>query len=445
MDDLDSPAALADDAPPVVSPPEPHTVQGACANCGEALRGSYCAACGQPDLPLREPVHHFLGRSLVELFGLDGRVWATFGVLLFKPGKLTRAYLDGRRQHYLRPLRVYITSTLAFFVLLALLDPVGRVGESLFDEGGVNLDSTVVVAAHLADVERQIADEPGRIARAEREADSLRTQLDSLVRAAVPGGVALDDVPTDSLQPTIARRVADSTYADTFDDLVDSVSDAADDLDDARADERQRTSGLELEAAMLRVLPPDSTVRLADIKAARAQIYPEANANIGLPDWMVRSESVRRLDKARTGEESAEAGMAFFREAIGRVPTVLFLILPVFALLLKLLYVRRGWYYSEHLVFGLHTHAFAFVVFSVVTLLAALGSVEGLSTGTGAVGVLALILVWSIPLYFVVAQKHVYGQGWIKTVLKSLVLGTAYLFVLISGLVGAFLLAAALG
>ncbi|MDT0632170.1 DUF3667 domain-containing protein [Rubrivirga sp. S365] len=434
MPDPDAPAA----PPRRARLPEPTTAppsgDGACANCGTPLAGRYCSECGQRNEPLRLPVHRFVAQSFTEFFGLDGRVWATLGVLLFKPGKLTAEFLAGRRQRYLRPLRVYLSATLVFFVLLALLDPVGRVRDTMFDEGGVDLDSTVVVAAYLADVEAQIADEPARIARAERAADSLRARLDSLTRAAVPGGVVLDGVAADSLRPALARRAADSTYDDVFDDLADAAADA----DDARNDARQRTAGLELEAALLRTLPPDSTVRLADVKAARAQIYPEANANIGLPDWMVRSESLRRISEAKTGEESADAGVAFFREAVGKVPTVLFLILPVFALLLKLLYVRRGWYYSEHLVFGLHTHAFAFVVFSFLALLA-------VPTRSAGVAVLGAALWASIPVYFVVAQKRVYGQGWIRTILKSFVLGCAYFFVLVAGLIGAILLAGALG
>ena len=124
------------------------------------------------------------------------------------------------------------------------------------------------------------------------------------------------------------------------------------------------------------------------------------------------------------------------------MPTVLFLILPVFALLLKLLYVRRGWYYSEHLVFGLHTHAFAFAVFTVIAALASLG---GAFKASGAPGVVAVVLLVSIPLYFLIAQKRVYRQGWGRTVLKAVALGTVYQFAIYVGLAAVVLLAAALG
>ena len=437
LDDLAATTALAGRGEPHDPATAPPSGAEACANCGARLRGRYCADCGQLDQPLRIPVHRFLSQSFTEFFGLDGRVWATLGVLLVKPGKLTVAFLAGRRQHYLRPLRVYLSATLVFFVLLALLDPVGRLRDEL--DGGVAPDSMVVVAVHLVDVEAEIAGEPDRVARAEREADSLRASLDSLVRTAAPGGVGVEGVAADSLGAVISQGVADSTYEAVFEDLVDDVADASGGVAEVRERVRERTAEYELEAALLRALPPDSTVRLADVHAARAQIYPEDNDYVNLPEWMVRSEAARRLNAARTGEDAADALTAFIRDSVGKVPTVLFLILPVFALLLKLLYVRRGWYYSEHLVFGLHTHAFAFVVFSVVALLAAFGG------GVGWAGVLASVLLCAIPVYFVVAQKRVYGQGWIKTVLKSLVLGWVYLFVLVAGLVGVFFLAVAVG
>ena len=435
--------ALADDEEPSPADPTPRSGRPDCPNCGVALAGRYCADCGQRDQPLRLPVHRFVVQSFTEFFGVDGRVWATLGVLLFKPGKLTAEYLGGRRRRYLRPLRVYLSSTLLFFVLLALLDPVGRVQEGL---GVTGQDSTVVVAAHLAEVEAEIAGEPERVARQRALADSLRARADSLRAALSPE--ALAGVPLDSLGDAIAARVEAETEA--LDEAVEDAEDEADDLEGVRGSSAERLARWQLEAALLRALPPDSTVRLADVHAARAQIYPENNADLdGLPDWMARSEAVRRLDDARTDEDASQALVAFLRGAIENVPTVLFLILPVFALLLKVLYVRRGWFYSEHLVFGLHTDAFAFVVFSVVALLAVFAGGPGWSVVQSPdsyesnPGWLSNILLLTVPVYFLVAQKRVYGQGWIKTVLKSLVLGWVYFFVLIAGLVGVFLLEAA--
>ncbi|MEL7362414.1 MAG: hypothetical protein AAFN13_10100, partial [Bacteroidota bacterium] len=106
----------------------------------------------------------------------------------------------------------------------------------------------------------------------------------------------------------------------------------------------------------------------------------------------------------------------------------------VFALLLKVVYLRRNWYYGEHLVFALHVHAFAFGVFTLLAL--------GAMTPLGGWSLWLLVLV---PLYVYLAQKHVYQQGWVKTALKGYALSMLYVFALSCGLVLALVLAAAIG
>src|SRR6056297_1500902 len=116
---------------PTYDPPAPHDAsqgdkQRVCSNCGVSFAGSYCPSCGQKATTLRQPVHRFLRDAITEYFGIDGRLWASLWVLLTKPGRLTQEYLAGRRIRHLRPLRLYLTSTLLFFFLLAVFDPVGK-------------------------------------------------------------------------------------------------------------------------------------------------------------------------------------------------------------------------------------------------------------------------------------------------------------------------------
>jgi len=87
-----------------------------CDNCGAAVSGRYCAACGQR----REaPVHslwHFGGVALEDLTHADSRLWRTLGALLFRPGYLTREFLHGRRARYLPPVRLYLVISVVFFL-----------------------------------------------------------------------------------------------------------------------------------------------------------------------------------------------------------------------------------------------------------------------------------------------------------------------------------------
>ena len=108
-------------------------------------------------------------------------------------------------------------------------------------------------------------------------------------------------------------------------------------------------------------------------------------------------------------------------EALGRVtrgvlenaPKVMFLLLPLYAFLLKLLYIRSKRYYVEHFIFALHVHAFAFVLFLPVTLLQHVPYVP-------------IILIAWLMLYFWLALKRVYRQGWVKTTVKWVLLGQTY-------------------
>ena len=87
-----------------------------CDNCGAAVAGRYCAACGQR----REaPVHslwHFTKVAAEDLTHADSRLWRTLGALLGRPGYLTREFLAGRRARYLPPVRLYLVLSVLFFL-----------------------------------------------------------------------------------------------------------------------------------------------------------------------------------------------------------------------------------------------------------------------------------------------------------------------------------------
>ena len=95
-----------------------------CRNCGESLeferRPNYCPRCGQ-QTTLHPPsvwefVHEFIGHYVA----FEGKLWKTLALLMLKPGQLTREYLAGRRERYVLPLRLYLTASFVFFVLVKL-------------------------------------------------------------------------------------------------------------------------------------------------------------------------------------------------------------------------------------------------------------------------------------------------------------------------------------
>jgi hypothetical protein len=91
----------------------------ACANCGAPLSGRYCSACGEAVLdPAARTVRHFISSSLLdEIIHLDSKFWSTVRMLLFKPGALTVAFINGRRKAYIGPVKLLLASIFAFVLL----------------------------------------------------------------------------------------------------------------------------------------------------------------------------------------------------------------------------------------------------------------------------------------------------------------------------------------
>jgi len=92
-----------------------------CLNCGTDLKGPFCYYCGQPDRNFMRFFPALLRDMLEDLLDLDSRFMRTIKPLLFKPGRLTRDYMQGRRFRYAPPMRLYIFSSILFFLLAALL------------------------------------------------------------------------------------------------------------------------------------------------------------------------------------------------------------------------------------------------------------------------------------------------------------------------------------
>jgi hypothetical protein len=97
------------------------TGSATCMNCGTELMGPFCYYCGQPDKNLMRFFPVLLRELLEDFMDFDSRFMRTIKPLLFKPGRLTRDYLDGKRFRYVPPLRLYIFSSIAFFFLAAIL------------------------------------------------------------------------------------------------------------------------------------------------------------------------------------------------------------------------------------------------------------------------------------------------------------------------------------
>ena len=100
-----------------------YTHETHCLNCGAELLGPYCSACGQ---------HAHVHRSLTAFFHdllhgvlhFEGKIWRTLPMLVWRPGELTRNYIDGQRARYVSPIALFLFCVFVTFAVTSLTGTV---------------------------------------------------------------------------------------------------------------------------------------------------------------------------------------------------------------------------------------------------------------------------------------------------------------------------------
>jgi len=141
------------------------------------------------------------------------------------------------------------------------------------------------------------------------------------------------------------------------------------------------------------------------------------------PPWLVERVTPERMTVA-CKKVVADDGEAFVAKLLDNVPAALIALLPLMALVLKMLYPLSKRYYVEHVLFVVHFHAFVFLILSLHLVFSQLTEL-----------VIASDIVWPItstavslyiPVYFYKAIRRVYGQHWFLALIKYFVLLFAY-------------------
>ncbi len=155
------------------------------------------------------------------------------------------------------------------------------------------------------------------------------------------------------------------------------------------------------------------------------------------PVWLSSRLTEERL-RVMCDRVTADDGSAFFEKLLDNVPAALFVLLPLMALVLKVLYPLSKRYYVEHLLFVIHFHAFAFLTLTLQILFARLGSLTRMPETPIDVTIFAVSLY--VPVYLYKALRRVYEQGHLFTSLKFLMLMFAYFtgLMIMFGLVALF-------
>ena len=198
----------------------------------------------------------------------------------------------------------------------------------------------------------------------------------------------------------------DSSSIQNFDSLMVQVNTKIDSTSKSELDSLVAISGLKTE---------DTTLDLGNINLDSFRdtkgLRPSLNA---LADSLeVKLENENDPEKRMKLREyiglcrSPENAMAKILEYIS---WAFFVLLPIFALILKLVYIRRKQNYMRHLIFSIHIHSFIFIV---LTFIVALYLLLDSNLGT-----ITSILLLSVPLYFIIAIKKFYGQSILKVIVK---------------------------
>jgi hypothetical protein len=365
-----------------------------CENCGAPVQGHWCAKCGQPAIDYRRSFSHVIADLLNEFLNWDSKFFATIGLLLTRPWKLTNQFLAGHRVRYVNPLRLYLLASILFFFAATF-----------------GIKSTHFQPLDLS---------PGTLAeiRGELERENVAPEIRQKIEQAFGGEpvsprkrAALEEQLKNENLPKVARDAIQQRL-----EYGDPPSDARTKLEDA-----------------MKGLKPDvrtkveESLRKAQDKAVIFEVDKEEKPN-DLGKWF------EARAKEKMGEHGTKMGL-FITTLVSNLPYMMLCCIPLFALVLKILYVRRRIFYIDHLIYALHIHTFAYVEI-VLIVLATIG-LNRIAPGPVAGWIIALLWLTFLVQIFL-SIRRVYRQGRFISIFKFLFGGFVYLIVLAAALATTF-------
>jgi Protein of unknown function (DUF3667) len=278
-----------------------------CENCGTQLRGMYCSQCGQAAIDYRRSFGHVIGDLLDSFLNWDSKFFHTIALLLIRPWRLTNEFLAGHRVRYLHPARLYLlTSILFFFAVTSWIK-------------SIHIDPINLSPAQRAEI------------RSELERDNVAPEVRAKIEAAL-GGPAITTEKRSELKAQLKR-----------DDLLEEERSKIEKQleDDVPPDARTK-----MEEAM-KNLPPETR---AKVDQALKQPLEEKSKLIETDD-KTPPDSFEKWIEGRARQKFGEAGtniQLFLVTLISNLPYMMLACVPLFAFVLKILYLRKRIFYIDH-------------------------------------------------------------------------------------------------
>lgn len=331
-----------------------------CLNCGYELEShfEFCPNCGQKSEE-QLTISVLFYNTISNYFSFDARFLKSFFPLIFKPGYLPAKFLEGKRLLYLHPAQMYLFISVLFFFIFSFT----------IREQVQSINRAVKSATHLGE---QI--EKGRY----------------------------DSLPATEISKTLKER--NVSVAIPEEDLreLDSIL-------KSNKNKPAKNSG-----GGFFNINEKSIDSMLNLNKSDAEIY----AFMGMTpnDNYLQKRMYKQALKFFKNKDGGTILQTFYDS----IPIVLFFLLPLFALILKLLYFNKG-QYAHHLVFSFYYFSFVFAIFSIYTFL---------NLNWNVWGWLNSVLIWSLFIYLLLAMKRFYGQGKLLTFFKFGVLNFTFLLLI---------------
>lgn len=321
-----------------------------CLNCGTKLLDTFCQHCGQKDIPKRQTLDELWTNFISSFWSYEGKFFLTTRYLITRPGFLAKEYNAGKRESYYHPARMYVFISFVFFLLFSIVT-------------SQSIDKDVVKAT-TAELDK---DDINELKQAH---PSLN--IDSIFRKAT--------VKNSSI---VVSKI-----------LLDSIN-------KLNLKEKKK-KGFTIMGNKYESKTAYDSIQQAKPKEKR-------------DGWFMKKLNLRGIElNERYKERDDEFGKEFGKAFLDNFSKVLFFLLPIFALLLKLLYIRKDYFYSEHLVFSIYYYNFFYLAGTAQIVC---GYVENISF----FDYLGTAIGFWIFFYLLVAMKRMYNQSWRKTILKFLI------------------------
>lgn len=335
-----------------------------CLNCGTEVPERFCPHCGQENVEPHDSFWHMLTHFVFDIFHFDSKFFSSVKLLLTNPGFLPAAYISGKRASYLNPVKMYVFTSAIFFLIFFAF--FANTGNFSFQFGDTLTKEQR--AAYIFDAKKKLTSEPGN------------TALQQLI---------------DKLEDSNAKVTRDDVM------LVTGIKDTA-----------------------------GSRNTLLNYRSVAHYDSVQQRLGSGEKDNWFEQLMTRRGLKLREkyNASSEEIGKVWVSDFMHKLPYLLFLSLPLFALILKILYRRRReLFYVDHGIFAVYQYLLSFVLLFFILCFQRLESV----TGLGVFSWLTTISIVYGGIYLLIALKRFYRQSMSKTFVKFLLLNIGAFVMLI--------------